>query len=866
MTYNRIKLLLATLLMVCVVFPTTAAESLKDQIASKKTMLQDLMSEAEGKSINTEREKCVVWMTDEFSKYADWDEANVAANKKHFEAYTDVKGSAQNFKEKAQEMAEGLATFEREEIIKMLDDAIAELKAEMNGEIKRPAAVLLDWKNIERQNDQYVAADGRTPVFVHDYFSKPKDFRTDYTGHLESTSIAIAHTKNENEVSPWKVSELKQMFTGNAGYIMLWHGIPAKWMLDKDPEIRHGQRNFTLYDIDNPIVRKGWETVCSQMLPALVKNGKPVNATNFGFVMANEPHWYTSATSYFQQADMYKNPSVSVHTMEKFIEWLEAKYGNINNLNRAWKERHATFSAITITLPFNPNTFLYTPKAYDWQRFNMDRVNDWFTHLHTNITKVIPDAGTQIKVMPHCWTDDERDHGLDFEYLTELSNVSGNDAQMYKETTWNKGEIPWWKEHYAFHWKEMMAYDFFKSVKPDQPIINSEGHYLSTSRFRDPAMSPAYVRTCFWYATFHGMNSCYSWFWARESDTGAPSEDVLGANSQVDNAMSASYAASVVQQPRVANEVTQTYYDMNAISADVVQFQRARRPMRIFYSEACAIAQKTYMTGAIFPLYESLNFEGTSLGFATQRIIEKQDNKSWKCILVYNTEYATDVEFAALQSYLDQGGVVIKDARSLTKNEYGTARTTTLNTNKGGTIVNVNTLAAYKAEALKYLGVDAPTYYVEETNTGGAKGCEWRVAQGTNGHPILYVVNLGKSEATLTIKSKASNTAIVSRNMLTNQPVASTFKLPSEEVIILELTSETSFIDPTFQSKVQIHSTEKNTMNILNARGESLSVSNLVGQVVAQRDLESNNERLTLPTGLYVAVIPNLKSQKVYVQ
>ncbi len=829
-----------------------------DQIDTKKAALQELMNKAEDKGINIEREKCVIWMTDEFSKYANWDENNVAENVKHYQAYTDVNGSEQNYKAKAQQMANDLPGFERSEIILMLDNAITTLNAEINGSIKRPDAYVLDWETFKRKDDQFVGADGETPIFIHDYFSKPKGFVSDYTGHLQSGLLSFSHLKDPKNVKSWEIDKLKQL-NENAGYVMLWHGLPPQWAVDMDKDIREGQRNFTLYDIDNPIVRDGWKEVITQMVPHLVNDGEPVNGARLGYVLANEPHWYTSSDSYFKGG-------VSKHTMENFRAWLKEKYGSINNLNKNWKVRFATFDDVTFALPFNPNNTLGTAKGYDWQRFNMDRVNSWFNLLHSNITKVDPTANTQIKMMPHCWTDNERDHGLDFEYLTELTNVSGNDAQMYKDLTWNKGVTPWWKSRYAYDWKEMMAYDFYKSIKPDQPIINSEGHFLSTSRFRDHDMKPNYVRTCFWLATMHGMNSCYSWFWARETSTGEPSKQVLGANSQSDNAMASSYAASVVQQPRVANEVTQTYFDMNALSNDVVKFQRARRPLRIFYSETAAINNKAYMTGSIFPLYEALNFEGTSLGFATERIIEKQDPSQWNAILVYKTASVTDDEFAALQSYLDNGGTVIIDDASLVKNQYGANRSSSLSASKGS-LIKVNSLDDYRTQGLNKLGVDSLTMILEESNTSTkGKGCEWRVAKADNGNTLMYIINLGKTNATLKVKDAAKGEYLAMHNMLNGQTLDTTFTLQSEDVLILEYGNAASGItDGEISQGVKIFSVEKEKLTATKAAGHKMIVSNQAGQVVVEKTIESDNETISLPSGVYVVNIPNVVQKKLMV-
>ena len=63
--------------------------------------------------------------------------------------------------------------------------------------------------------------------------------------------------------------------------------------------------------------------------------------------------------------------------------------------------------------------------------------------------------------MPHLFSDDKMDHGIDMEALTKLSDIIGNDAKIVKKQ-WNRrkgkrilGRV------YSFDWKEVtMTYDF----------------------------------------------------------------------------------------------------------------------------------------------------------------------------------------------------------------------------------------------------------------------------------------------------------------------------------------------------------------------------------------------------------------------
>lgn len=41
------------------------------------------------------------------------------------------------------------------------------------------------------------------------------------------------------------------------------------------------------------------------------------------------------------------------------------------------------------------------------------------------------------KIMPHLFSDDKIDHGIDMEALTKLSDIIGNDAKIVKKQ-WNR--------------------------------------------------------------------------------------------------------------------------------------------------------------------------------------------------------------------------------------------------------------------------------------------------------------------------------------------------------------------------------------------------------------------------------------------
>lgn len=740
------------------------ANNLVKEVDTKISELNVLLKKAKKKKIDVSREECALWMANTFMLYAAWDENNVKDNETQFKTWP-------TYKADAEKLAVELPTFERNEVKKMLETSIEELKAVIDGKYVRRAVPAIDWTNIKRSGNQFV--NDKRPVFINDYFTKPDFMSNEYLGKVDRLSLALSALKNvEGDLSTNGI-KISNHPSKNSGYVLLWHGVPPTWGKTIDPEISLTGRHFTMYDIDNPTIRKMWEQTFASTIP-LMKNKA---YTDLGYILANEPHWFTKEKT-------WATGPVSKYTLENFKKWLQNKHKNIDRLNTLWETKYASFDEIDFKVPF-PDNISKKPAGYDWMTFNMERVTDWFTFLNNGIKKYDPNAQTHIKIVPRLFTGGLMDHGIDMEALTELSDAAGNDAKIMGKQVYSKNK-EYWEGYYSFNWKEMaMSYDFYKSVAPDKPNVNSESHFLSSSGYRDLYMKPEFVRTAYWLATLHGMNVNFSWFWAREED-GAIRSDLRNYNGP-DNAMSNAYVGSVVQQPRVANEVTKTMMDVNAFAPEMAQLQNLKKPVRLFYSKTNAIRSGTISADNLYELYRSLYFEGLSLGFVTEKIINKQNNSDWDHILIANTECVTVNELDALRNYLKNGGTIIMDKASLLKNEYGEALPYSLLDCKGQIIIKDN-MKLVVAESLSRLNSKdlMPTITIHEKNAIGTKGCTWRSLSTDNKSSIVSISNIGASKATLTVGDKNRKIKSV-KNLFNGTELGVTFDILPDVTLLLEV-------------------------------------------------------------------------------
>ena len=752
------------------------------------------MERARRQSIDVTREETVLWFSREFLKFADWDEANQEANEYLFGVYHEP------FRSEKERYAAELPDFERKKVIEMLDDGIETLEQVLAGEIVRRPVNKVDWQNIAVADD--VLLSNGKPIFLYDYFSKsvgrPLTDTEVYNDHLgaifhggenlypvdHDRAINSFLLKEDGTFDDELLSEITSIPDTNVGFLLFWNGGIPEWVEKREPEVRKGRGLFTGFDIDNPLVRDVWGKIARKS--GELTRGKKV--TQLGYILSNEPHWYFAEEHWTQR--FKEMNSISSYTDANFKAWLENNYGgDIERLNKNWDTSFADFASVTYPFPIS-RSYTGKPMWYDWCRYNMQRSTDWFTYIQNELRKGNPEADTSIKLQPNLFSENPRDHGIDMEALTELTSMIGDDAKTKWIRNLNARQPEPWEAHYAYFWEELsLAYDFLESVAPEKIHFNSENHFLSASWVRELDQPADYVRNVYWLATIQGMDANLAWWWARDPD-GSPEDRMEGELNFFDPALAGSYAASANQQPHIVNAVTQVMYDLNSFSEEVMAIRKQRRPLRLFYSETSAINKRRHMTEQ-FELYEQLFFEGFPLGFATQKIIQKQDASNWDAIIVFKTEFVTDAEFDALQGYLDIGGTVVVDGISLARNEYGQPRENALKAGEGTliTLPAANSLQAIKAAALAQLPDGCLPVQLREDNGTSHKGCTWRVVKKLTGDGYLVnILNLGKHPAKLELNWPCGD-AVAAVNMLTGQAMGQTFELAPNGVLLLEVKS-----------------------------------------------------------------------------
>ncbi|MFI3318511.1 MAG: beta-galactosidase [Rikenellaceae bacterium] len=696
-----------------------ASAATKAEITSLQGELTELIAKAQAQGINTLKEETSLRTSELFLVYIDWDKANIAKN-------TEIFSKTRAYKAEAARYAKELPEYELSELKALLTDNIAELKSVMAGEIRRLDTPKVDWRECTVEGDQ-ITFEGK-PVFLADWTWKPKSEKyTEFHGNLGIQSLSFGTMINaKGDIAPKTLEDIAERGDKSLGFIFVNNAMIPKWALNSYPDIKEGAGiKYTMYDIHNP----GAKQMMSDLLAGTVPTLKGRKGIELGYMLCNEPHWNII------DKEWAASP-LSDYAIADFRKWLEQRHGDIKSLNAAWKSKAKSFDELKLPKILQ-RTDIGSGLWHDMMLFNMERTTAWFKFMRDEIKKHDPNAPTMVKLIPHQWSSNGRVHGIDIEQITRDSDIHGNDASTGGKAMW--GEAEDWENRYTFNWFDVgMDYDLMKSVNPNKINFNSEGHFLSRVKFRDLYMTEQYVRCNFYLAHIQGMTASQNWYWARQEDGSTKSDgpDYAGTNNQ---------------QPRVVNAVHTTMLELNAVSDIIMAYQRESKNVRLYMSNAGAIISDKYMTD-IKHAYEDLFFEGMSIGFATSRMAENEGTDLWKVVQVVNTPNVYKEDITALQDYLDKGGIVVMDEKSLLMDEYGRKIEAKLKSGKGQLIMvkSAKEAAAKTLEIASKLKLRAPIQLTEK-NKAGAKGCVWRVVEAKDGGYNLFVTNIGKSKATINI-------------------------------------------------------------------------------------------------------------------
>jgi len=380
------------------------------------------------------------------------------------------------------------------------------------------------------------------------------------------------------------------------------------WALEKYPHLKQFEGGFLKFCIDAPESRDIIERFIRHVIPQ-IGNHPALHS----ICLTNEP--------------MSRKSDQCTFTQALWRDWLEARHGDIEQLNHRHNAQYADFTSVPIPQePLQP-----IPLYYDWAIFNQERLAAWHHWMADCIHEISPNLPVHAKVM--IWMPFDRKQvmwGVDAELFSDLSDLNGNDCGK------------WYPHDMASEWEnewqiENMGYDLQRAVA-DKPIFNSENHLIRDRDVED--IPPVHIRNVLWQGAIHGQSATTIWVWER---TFNPESD---------------FAGSIMHRPGCAAMVGMTHLDLMRVSEEVSAIQNLKPEIGILYATSSVIYSEAYLD-VLKRTYEALNFTGIKIGFVTERMIEAEKIADYKLIIIPQATHITAEAHQGLQRYVASGGHLI---------------------------------------------------------------------------------------------------------------------------------------------------------------------------------------------------------------
>jgi beta-galactosidase len=452
---------------------------------------------------------------------------------------------------------------------------------------------------------------------------------------------------------------------------------------------------------------------------------------------------------------------------------------------------YASLGQVTVDLPIDPK-LRGGALWYDWCRFNMDRVNNWFSFLKQQVQahdhQQVP---VTIKMLGFTLSTPQRDHGLDIEYLTRLQDIPGADLRVapHDAVFYGKQEAELdpetdWRSRYAYDWVEQAMYlDFTKSLCPERLFYDSEWHGFGAVSWRHFHLKRNYVRSALWLAFTHGMGAIKPWLWGRSSD-GALRD-------------SADHIGELATQPIAVDAYGRVMKELNAHAERVVSAVPRDRRFMIYYSEEAAIQDEHYTKG-FKDIYEAMKLLTLPLGFTTPSAIRGL-HAAQHVLIVPRTRFIMASSLERIKTFQQAGGrVVLFDAEHcFLRTELGLARSGNGITKPFATLVqkSISQMLVDLDTALAPVRPAAPLE-AQVTDLTGQRAYGVMVNQSrdaTTGECLLILNNLSRHARVVSLKPREEAFGQL-MDVLTQQFIGNTLTLQPCAVRMLTTTDQTRLL------------------------------------------------------------------------
>lgn len=405
---------------------------------------------------------------------------------------------------------------------------------------------------------------------------------------------------------------------------------------------------------------------------------------------------------------------------ERFRETLKRRYGSLERLNARLGASYTNWEQVVYAdtlvnkrfkwevFKFRQTTeFPAEKREYDWkrERWGVPVSTHFSTHYH--FTGLDPVRNV-----------------VDFENIWRIVDICGFDGGVAMDGS----------EFFIDFAKGGVDLDLARSFYPEKPCANNENHIILDGVYCEYSDEAVYLSHI--YTHLLGLNASSVWEWA-------------GKWHEIGE-----YAFTRANTYHAMQRVAT---DLRCHPEEIGAFRRAPNPpFRILHSLPSMVDRDEYMR-SFYGLYAGLSFTGWPVRYLSEKMVEADDFRGAKVIVVPEAHNVSDATFDALVRFAQKGGkVLVHGRKALRCDDYGwpvPARDAAM---AHFTVFECSGTVDYDRLIRRELAVCGEKPPVSVTGKDGKPlfGVQWRNAMTAAGEDVCYVLNLNRQPVEVCVGGK----------------------------------------------------------------------------------------------------------------
>lgn len=364
-----------------------------------------------------------------------------------------------------------------------------------------------------------------------------------------------------------------------------------------------------------------------------------------------------------------------------FIAHVREQFPRLDDVNRVWRSRLFGYEEIMLLHDVAqmgpvPNYSLHPPYRYDLQIFNQRLTLEYLAVLRDAVKRTAPDTPILIACDDSVFDIDEAAFGVDRESLSQTMDITGCATTFRAPGKGLALPYPLPSVYYAL----------LQSFAPGKPVLDCDMQIQVSS---DPYDQTRYalIYAALWNAVMSGADGLALHIGAGRGQT-----------------FDAGGGSPLLSFPDCLEAAAVAGLDFNRLADTISAFQTAPADVGILWSMPSKIMDggAPYLA-SLLRAYEGASYFGLPVRFITERQCAEGELLDVNILIVPDMTNVSDETFAAVKTFVDNDGCIIRMGRTLTYDVRGVPRRDVLGYNKNTILIRGEGLARHYLGALDAL-------------------------------------------------------------------------------------------------------------------------------------------------------------------